>query len=79
MTVPGGSFATKTALFGAELWRRRGFATKMTLFGAEMVPVATAGSIASTAGAGEALCQIVGKIDLVSYLNGKGCEMFIYC
>ena len=26
-----------------------------------------------------ALCQIVGKIDLVSYLNGKGCEMFIYC
>ena len=31
-------------------------------------------------GVGElALCQIVGKIDLVSYLNGKGCEMFIYC
>ena len=44
------------------------------------MPVVTAGAIVATAGAVVlALCQIVGKIDLVSYLNGKGCEMFIYC
>ena len=36
--VLGGNFATILALFGAELWRRRGFATKMAFFGAERVP-----------------------------------------
>ncbi|MBQ6574221.1 MAG: hypothetical protein IIX41_07910 [Bacteroidales bacterium] len=81
--VPGGNFATILTLFGAELRRRQGFATEMALFGAEMVLWPTAAKAPASLAAVEAgelaLCQIVGKIDLVSYLNGKGCEMFIYC
>lgn len=70
-------------VFGAEFRLMRGSATEMAFFGAEMVlwpPAAKAQASPVAVEAGElALCQIVGKIDLVSYLNGKGCEMFIYC
>lgn len=39
--VPGGNFATKMALFGAELPLRRSFAPEMALFDAERCGMAT--------------------------------------
>ena len=77
--VPGGNFATILAFFDAELWLRRGFATKMVFFdaGRQLEGRRMPGGYGERLG--RDVCQIVGKIDLVSYLNGMGCGMFIYC
>ena len=90
--MPVGNFATEMALFGAELCWSRGFATEMALFDAERArgapapapapapagAPAPASTVEAVVGRGKlVLCQIVGKIDLVSYLNGFNAEMFI--
>ena len=74
-------------VFGAEMVLGVNFAMKLTLFDAELGVEGSRGCRENAwkipggyrVQLGRDVCQIVGKIDLVSYLNGMGCEMFIYC